>query len=183
MKIALFGTGRMGRTIAYMIKQLGDHTIHTWDSEEREVYEGRVDPKHRFCSDHHTACDLKDVTAIRNQFDLVISSLPYHLNVALAELCIKERIPYCDIGGSVPVSKQINDLAANKGATVFTDLGLAPGWANILAQEALEKIVPIKWKKTAHHLLILHGRRTCKARKPLCRSCIIFSFCKYQKKI
>ena len=140
MKIALFGTGRMGRTIAYMIKQLGDHTIHTWDSEEREVYEGRVTPKHRFCSDHHTACDLKDVTAIGNQFDLVISSLPYHLNFSLAKMCINEKIPYCDLGGSVPVSKKINDLATNRGATVFTDLGLAPGWANILAQEALEKI-------------------------------------------
>lgn len=155
MKIALFGTGRMGRTIAYMIKQLGDHTIHTWDSEEREVYEGRATPKHRFCSDHHTACDLKDVTAIGNQFDLVISSLPYHLNFSLAKMCIKEKIPYCDLGGSVPVSDEINEMAERHGSTVFTDLGLAPGWANILAEEALEKIprVTKEWWGEAPHTI------------------------------
>tara|TARA_R110000824_G_scaffold128568_4_gene289539 strand:- start:47575 stop:48624 length:1050 start_codon:yes stop_codon:yes gene_type:complete len=136
MKIALFGTGRMGRTIAYMIKQLGDHTIHTWDAEERGVFEGRVNPIKRFCSDHHTVCDMKSLTSIDEHFDLVISSLPYHLNFSLAKLCIEKKIPYCDLGGSVPVSKQINELAEQEGSTVFTDLGLAPGWANIMGEEA-----------------------------------------------
>ena len=138
MKIALFGTGRMGRTIAYMVKQLGDHIIHTWDTEERGVYEGRVSPIKRFCSDHHTACNIEDITAIDEHFDLVISSLPYHLNFSLAKLCIDKKIPYCDLGGSVPVSKQINDLAEQEGSTVFTDLGLAPGWANIMGEEAFD---------------------------------------------
>ena len=66
---------------------------------------------------------------------------------------------------------------------VSNRIGLVTEKTTDKTQEALEKIVPIKWKKTAHHLLILHGRKICKARKPLCRSCIIFSFCKYQKKI
>ena len=137
MKIALFGTGRMGRTIACMIKKLGDHVIYTWDAQEREVYEGRVTPKHRLCSDHHTVCAIEEVTSLDEHFDLVISALPYHLNYSIAKSCIKKKIPYCDLGGSVPVSEQINELAKQEGATVFTDLGLAPGWANILAEEAL----------------------------------------------
>lgn len=37
-----------------------------------------------------------------------------------------------------------------------------------------EEIIP-----TAHHWLILHGRYTCKARKPLCESCGIINFCRY----
>lgn len=137
MKIALFGTGQMGRTIAHMIKKLGDHTIHTWDAQERGVYEGRVNPIKRFCSDHHTACNMEDITSIDEQFDLAISALPYHLNFNLALTCMEKKIPYCDLGGSVPVSDKINDVAKTNNATVFTDLGLAPGWANILAEEAL----------------------------------------------
>ena len=129
MKIALFGTGRMGRTIAYMIKRLGDHTIHTWDTEDRGVH-----------GNYHTTCNIEDITSIEDSFDLVISALPYHLNFSLAKLCIEKKIPYCDLGGSVPVSDEINEMAERRGATVFTDLGLAPGWANILAEEALEKI-------------------------------------------
>ena len=34
-----------------------------------------------------------------------------------------------------------------------------------------------------HHQLIFHGRRVCKARKPLCGECIISSECKYYKNI
>ena len=38
-----------------------------------------------------------------------------------------------------------------------------------------------KWTK-AHHMIIFHGRRVCKARNPECESCLIQTFCKYYKK-
>jgi 3-isopropylmalate dehydratase small subunit len=37
----------------------------------------------------------------------------------------------------------------------------------------LEQVVPDQYKLHAHHWLILHGRYTCVARKPLCERCII----------
>jgi endonuclease-3 len=46
----------------------------------------------------------------------------------------------------------------------------------------LLKIVPEWVKRKAHHLLILHGRYTCKARKPLCSQCCINQFCEYGDK-
>tara|TARA_Y100000590_G_scaffold394002_1_gene472711 strand:+ start:729 stop:1367 length:639 start_codon:yes stop_codon:yes gene_type:complete len=49
-------------------------------------------------------------------------------------------------------------------------------------QEKLERITPKKWLKTAHHLLILHGRYTCKSQNPLCGQCAIIKFCNYKKK-
>ena len=48
-------------------------------------------------------------------------------------------------------------------------------------QKKLESIIPKKWLKSAHHLLILHGRYTCKSQKPLCGDCIIFKQCGYIK--
>jgi len=51
-----------------------------------------------------------------------------------------------------------------------------------LTQIKLEKVVPNKWKMEAHHLLILHGRRVCKAQKPLCNVCNIIKDCKYKNK-
>ena len=44
---------------------------------------------------------------------------------------------------------------------------------------ALEETVPTKWKKHAHHWLILHGRYTCKARKPMCDECVIRDWCEF----
>ena len=48
-------------------------------------------------------------------------------------------------------------------------------------QEILEQITPKKWLKTAHHLLILHGRYTCKSQKPMCDHCVITKYCLYLK--
>ncbi len=60
--------------------------------------------------------------------------------------------------------------------------GLAVG-KNVLEVEViLEKIIPEKYLLHAHHWLILHGRYVCKARKPLCPTCIIRDYCKYQYK-
>lgn len=41
----------------------------------------------------------------------------------------------------------------------------------------LERIIPSTYLKDAHHLLILHGRYTCKARNPLCKECCINDLC------
>lgn len=57
--------------------------------------------------------------------------------------------------------------------------GLAPGKTPLAVEHALEAIVPDQWKLNAHHWLILHGRYTCKARKPLCESCPLQDLCAY----
>ena len=49
-------------------------------------------------------------------------------------------------------------------------------------QKELESIIPKKWLKSAHHLLILHGRYTCKSQNPICDKCIILKLCKYKNK-
>ena len=49
-------------------------------------------------------------------------------------------------------------------------------------QQELERIIPKKWLKSAHHLLILHGRYTCKSQKPLCSKCTILKLCNYKNK-
>ena len=46
-------------------------------------------------------------------------------------------------------------------------------------QEKLEKIVPKKYLMDAHNLLILHGRRVCKAQKPLCDTCFLQKNCSF----
>jgi endonuclease-3 len=59
---------------------------------------------------------------------------------------------------------------------------LAPG-KNVLEVElGLEKIVPDHYKSHAHHWLILHGRYTCVARKPLCPTCVVRDLCRFKGK-
>ena len=59
---------------------------------------------------------------------------------------------------------------------------LAEGKNPDQVEQALYKVVPNKYLKDAHHLLLLHGRYTCKARTPSCSKCVIIKFCKYNQK-
>jgi len=60
--------------------------------------------------------------------------------------------------------------------------GIAPGKTVLEVEQKLDKWVPRQHKKDAHHLLILHGRYTCIARKPRCQSCVIEDLCEYKEK-
>ena len=59
---------------------------------------------------------------------------------------------------------------------------LAEGKNPDQVEQELYKVVPNKYLKNAHHLLLLHGRYTCKARTPSCNKCVIIKFCKYSQK-
>lgn len=48
-------------------------------------------------------------------------------------------------------------------------------------EQALMKVIPEQYLYNAHHWLILHGRYICKARSPMCDSCLIADLCKYYK--
>ena len=60
--------------------------------------------------------------------------------------------------------------------------GLGPGKNVLEVERKLDKSVPARFKKDAHHLLILHGRYTCMARKPKCLSCCIVDLCEFNTK-
>lgn len=65
---------------------------------------------------------------------------------------------------------------------VSNRIGLAPGKTVLIVEQKLMKAIPKDYMVNAHHWLILHGRYTCKARKPDCTHCIIADLCKYKDK-
>jgi len=60
--------------------------------------------------------------------------------------------------------------------------GLAPGKTPLQVEQKLLRAVPEVYRKDAHHWLILHGRYTCKARKPACPECIVRDLCRFKNK-
>ena len=59
---------------------------------------------------------------------------------------------------------------------------IAPGKTVREVEGKLMKFVPPEFRRDAHHWLILHGRYTCKARRPACPVCIIADLCEYPHK-
>ncbi len=61
-------------------------------------------------------------------------------------------------------------------------IGIARGKTPLEVEKKLLKNVPAEYLRDAHHLLILHGRYTCTARKPKCTECVIQDLCCYKAK-
>lgn len=143
-KVLIFGTGRMGRIISKCMSAFGNHVISTdKDPSAADSLEKPVD----FLVVENEEDYKRSIEICKP--DLIISSLPYFLNESIATEAINQEIAYCDLGGSVPVSDTINKYAeAHAKKPVITDLGLAPGWVNILAEKGCdsikEKIIDVK---------------------------------------
>jgi len=60
--------------------------------------------------------------------------------------------------------------------------GICPGKDVVAVERAIEDHIPVDFQHHAHHWLILHGRYVCKARKPLCGTCLIRDLCPFEEK-
>ncbi|MEX0697554.1 MAG: endonuclease III [Dongiaceae bacterium] len=119
--------------------------------------------------------------------------------IALSEILLSEH------GGAVPRERAalealpgvgrktanivLNDAFGEPTIAVDTHVfrlcnrtGLAPGKTVREVEDRLDRVVPARWKRNAHHWLILHGRYICKARKPDCPNCPVRDLCAFKGK-
>lgn len=61
-------------------------------------------------------------------------------------------------------------------------LGLAKGADPLATEKELQKAIPMEKWSDAHHWFIWHGRKICKARKPLCKECPLLVECPFKEK-
>lgn len=144
-------------------------------------------------------------------FDLGVEGLTSYIRtIGLYRTKAKNVIETCRIllaehGGQVPrtrealqalpgVGRKTANVVLNTAfgeATIAVDThifrvsnrtGIAPGKNVDEVEHKLLKYVPQEFQHDAHHWLILHGRYTCIARKPLCWNCLIADLCEYPDK-
>ena len=65
---------------------------------------------------------------------------------------------------------------------VSNRIPLALGKTPLEVELGLERVIPDRFKRHAHHWLILHGRYVCRARAPNCASCLIEDLCRWPDK-
>ena len=161
MRAYVLGVGRMGTAIAWAMDTLGFQVTGMDTNPEaannmpfKVNYKQSVDaagnpvmgaPRNDFfiVKDAEDIC--KGIVANGPRPDIVISSLPYHQTEIVGKWCVDNEVRYCDLGGRVDVSENINKHAkllsrGNPPRPVFTDLGLAPGWVNILAEQGVREL-------------------------------------------
>lgn len=135
---------------------------------------------------------------------------PYIQSIGLYRTKAKNVIETCrrllaDYGGKVPRTREalqslpgvgrktanvvLNVAFGEAAIAVDTHIfrvanrtGLAPGKTVEAVEHKLMQVVAPEFRLNAHHWLILHGRYTCLARKPLCWNCMIADLCEYKSK-
>ncbi len=152
-RVLICGVGRMGEAISWCMDTFGYHVIGIDNNMEASRRLG-LEFTSNFGKKPTDFLLVENESDIKKAIELTkpsiaISSLPYHQTMQAAFTCIDLGIPYCDLGGRVDVSHRINTYANDHAKKpVITDLGLAPGWVNILAEEACsaleEEVVDVK---------------------------------------
>ena len=123
-QVAVFGLGKVGELVAVMLGESGFKVIG-YDSTPRDELGFEV-----------KLLDVHDGEGLRESLravDAVISCLPYHLNIDVAEAAYDAGVHYFDLTEDVPTTNRVIELATEGPAAAFApQCGLAPGLIGII---------------------------------------------------
>ncbi len=143
MKALILGAGLQGRACAFDLLEHTDASVTLTDAVPVElpdfltVHEGKRLTVERL--------DAKNEDALREAIkdaDAVMNALPYYFNFSVTKLAVEVGTHYSDLGGNTEIvqeQKTLHDEAVAKGLSIMPDCGLAPGMANILAAEGVNR--------------------------------------------
>ena len=157
----------------------------------KDIYKKYYTPKH-FADLGITK--IKKMIKSIGLFNMKAKNL-YNLSKILVEK-YQSRIPnnFNDLLNLPGVGRKTANVVLNAAfdkATIAVDThvfrvsnrtGLTKGKNPNQVEDQLLKILPNKYLKKAHHLILLHGRYICKSRNPLCVQCVINKICLYKDK-
>lgn len=129
----------------------------------------------------------------------LIKTIGLYRNKARNVIALSEKL-IAEFGGQVPTAREALESLPGVGRKtanvvlniafgeithavdthvfrVANRLRIAPGKNPLQIELGLEKAVPAEFGRHAHHWLILHGRYTCKALRPLCETCVVADLC------
>jgi lysine 6-dehydrogenase len=143
MRIAVLGSGRQGLACAVdLLRERDLERLLVIDADERLVEGARSvlsDP--RVSLQRADVAEESAVVPLLEGFDVVVSAVPYFLNLGVSRAAIRACCSMTDMGGNTDVvfqQRSLDDDARRAGVTIVPDQGLAPGLGNILAAHAIE---------------------------------------------
>lgn len=147
-RVAVFGLGKVGELVAELLVR-ARFTVVGFDATPREGL--GIDAE---------AVDVADGVAVRKaltEVDAVVSCLPYHLNITVAEAAYDVGVHYFDLTEDVPTTNRVVELSgARPGSTdlpsgarrphqaFVPQCGLAPGLIGIVGASLAEKFTEIR---------------------------------------
>ncbi len=129
-KVLVLGAGRIGVSIAQVLADSGDYQVTLGEGMPEPPAAGGLGGV------EHTVLDVNDAGALGRalgRVEVVISALPYFLNVGVAEAAKASAVHYFDLTEDVHVARRVLALAEGAGSVFVPQCGLAPGFISIVA--------------------------------------------------
>jgi len=143
MKIAIFGAGLMGATIARdLVKsnKVDEVTVHDVERRRLRALRGR-ERSSKLAIRVHDVRDTRKTAQLLKRFDVGIGALPHGMSEYAIRSTIDARVNFVDlIYGWRFGQASINSECRRRGITIIPACGLAPGLTNLLAMKGSEEM-------------------------------------------
>jgi saccharopine dehydrogenase-like NADP-dependent oxidoreductase len=133
--IAVLGLGKVGYLVAHLLQKTGFKVTGADHSN---------DHSHPFPTQALDVTDDKSLATILSSHDAVISCLPYHFNIAVAQCAAAHEKHYFDLTEDVATTKKIQALSVNSSFVMAPQCGLAPGFISIVGADLARKFNTIR---------------------------------------
>ncbi|MGE3318982.1 MAG: saccharopine dehydrogenase C-terminal domain-containing protein [Candidatus Berkiella sp.] len=142
-KVLVAGAGKIGSLIATLLATSGDYEVTLLDSRN-ESFNSSREQAYRT-----TVMDVRDSQRLdsflkKEQFQALVSCLPFTFNIELAKLAKANQLHYFDLTEDTQVSATIATLADNAKTAFVPQCGLAPGFISIIASHLMQEMASLE---------------------------------------
>lgn len=141
-RIVLIGAGRSTHSLVEYLNRFA--SVNDWEvivcDQDLTLAEKRVAGKDRFKA---LQLDINNESARRSLIessDLVISMLPAHMHVPVAEDCIANKVHMVTASYVSPAMEALNEKAVEAGVVLMNEIGVDPGIDHLSAMKVLDEI-------------------------------------------
>src|SRR3990167_2896503 len=138
--ILIFGAGKIGSLISFLLAQSDDYLVHLADIQFGHS------PAQYIALTKNLQCitlDAQNTAKVaeyvkKNKIEAILSCLPYYANTPIAQIAASLNIHYLDLTEDVETTQNIRTLAKNAKCSFAPQCGLAPGFINIVANHLMQ---------------------------------------------
>lgn len=137
MATLVLGAGIVGSAATWDLRRRG-HEVTVADADAETVE--RMATAYGANAVTLDVADGRDLMDLIGLHEVVVSAVPYRFGYAVAAASLAAGVHYLDFGGNptvVAAQKRMHDDAIDKGVMIVPDCGLAPGLANVLADDLI----------------------------------------------
>ena len=164
-RVLILGAGKIGSLISGLLAESGAYEVHLGDVSDIAAQSVVAAHGIKLMRAHRLdAMIAKEIDAHlkRHPVDAVISSLPYHCNVGVAEAARRAGIHYFDLTEDVEVTRAVRRIADGATQAFVPQCGLAPGFISIAANELIQHFDEVRTVKLRVGALPQHPNNVLK---------------------